>query len=387
MSASRYRRGKPFNAIISLILLTAICMGYSQTGCAHDPGLSFADIRVLNDEIQMQFSFSDKDIGSLLTVDMNHDEIISPDEFSAVKDKLRKMVSQGIDLRINDASVSTDYIRVYPGQSETIRVILNYSFQAMDKISLSVPLISQFSRGHRLHLTVNDSDGRPQFQKILSASSAPVLINDNQVKSDYVFQEYFTQGVWHIWIGFDHILFLVTLLLPAVLVFRGRSWQSVEKLFPVFVDTLKVVSAFTLAHSVTLGLSIFDIVQLPARLIESVIAFSVLVTAVNNIWPLFSGSRWLLAFGFGLIHGFGFANVLIELGLPDQALFLSLVGFNLGVEAGQLAIVMLLIPAAYLIRHSMIYRKWIVMGGSATAAVVASAWMFERISGFEFPVI
>ena len=157
------------------------------------------------------------------------------------------------------------------------------------------------------------------------------------------FVDYFYEGVWHIWIGFDHILFLLSLLLPAVLVLRGR-WEPVARFHDGFIDVLKIVTSFTAAHSITLTLATLGVVSLPSRLVESAIAASVVAAALNNVWPLFQGRRWIVAFAFGLIHGFGFASVLSDLGLPQQALALALVGFNVGVEAGQLAIVLVFLP-------------------------------------------
>jgi tetrahydromethanopterin S-methyltransferase subunit B len=190
--------------------------------------------------------------------------------------------------------------------------------------------------------------------------------------------DYLREGVWHIWIGFDHILFLVSLLLPSVYVFRGGRWAPAGRFGDAFWDVFKVATAFTVAHSITLSLAALSVIALPSRLVESVIALSVLLAALNNLWPVVRGRRWLVAFGFGLIHGFGFASVLADLGLPRDALLLALVGFNLGVEAGQLAIVAAFLPLAYALRASLAYRRVVLVGGSAAIALVASLWMIER---------
>ena len=115
---------------------------------------------------------------------------------------------------------------------------------------------------------------------------------------------------------------------------------------------LWVVTAFTLAHSITLTLAALRLVELPSRLVESAIAASVVLAAVNNLVPVVERRRWMVAFAFGLIHGFGFASVLAELGLPQETLVLSLLGFNLGVELGQLAIVAVFLPTAYALRNT-----------------------------------
>ena len=193
------------------------------------------------------------------------------------------------------------------------------------------------------------------------------------------FAQYMVEGIWHIWIGFDHILFLLALLLTAVLVHERRRWTGVGSFRAALVEVLWVVTAFTVAHSITLSLAALQIIELPSRLVESAIAASVVLAAANNLWPVVERRRWLVAFSFGLIHGFGFASVLTELGLPKDALVLSLLGFNAGVEVGQLAIVAVFLPVAYLLRNTRLYRKGVFIGGSIHTMLVALIWLAERV--------
>ncbi|MBX3619612.1 MAG: HupE/UreJ family protein [Rhizobacter sp.] len=197
------------------------------------------------------------------------------------------------------------------------------------------------------------------------------------------FVDYAREGVWHIWIGFDHILFLLSLLLPAVLVWRERAWIAAERFSGSFVEVAKVVTAFTVAHSITLSLATLGVISLPSRWVESAIAASVVLAALNNVWPVFHGRRWLVAFCFGLIHGFGFASVLADLGLPPDALLLALVGFNLGVEGGQLAIVAVFLPIAFALRRTWLYRRVVFIGGSLLIALLAGVWLAERVGNFK----
>ncbi len=193
------------------------------------------------------------------------------------------------------------------------------------------------------------------------------------------FKQYLLDGVWHIWIGYDHILFLLSLLLPAVLLRRNQQWEPAPTLGGSFKEVLKVVTAFTLAHSITLSLAAMGIVSLPSRLVESVIAASVVLAALNNLRGTIEGKRWLMAFVFGLIHGFGFASVLADLGLPQEALALALVGFNAGVEVGQLCIVAVFLPVAFALRKTRFYRVGVLTGGSLLVAALASWWLAQRM--------
>ena len=198
-------------------------------------------------------------------------------------------------------------------------------------------------------------------------------------------RQYVTDGVWHIWIGLDHILFLLSLLLPAVLVRRENRWQPGTSLRGALVEVLKVVTAFTLAHSFTLSLAALQVVSLPSRLVESAIAASVVIAALNNLRGTVERRRWVMAFAFGLIHGFGFASVLADLGLPQNALVVALVGFNLGVELGQMAIVVAFVPLAFWLRGTRLYRQGVLVFGSLLVALVAAYWFVQRAFDVQGP--
>ena len=213
---------------------------------------------------------------------------------------------------------------------------------------------------------------------VFSTASARQQLPLQEAGAWETLRQYVVEGVWHIWIGFDHILFLVALLLPAVLVRQPGGWAPSPSLRRSVLEVVKVVTAFTLAHSITLSLAVLGVVTLPSRQVESVIAASVVLAALNNLWGTVDRRRWVVAFVFGLVHGFGFASVLADLGLPQGALALALVGFNLGVELGQLAIVAAFLPAAYLLRATTFYRVGVLRVGSLAVAVLASWWLIER---------
>jgi hypothetical protein len=198
------------------------------------------------------------------------------------------------------------------------------------------------------------------------------------------FQTFVGEGIWHIWTGYDHILFLLALLLPAVLIRDGKGWREVAAFRPAFFNVLKIVTAFTVAHSLTLSLAALGLMKLPSRLTESAIAVTVALAAANNLWPLTRERGWMVAFGFGLVHGFGFANALTDLGLTRDGLALTLAGFNLGVEIGQLAIVAAFLPAAFALRRTWLYKAPVLQLGSAGIVMVAAAWCTERVMDMKF---
>ena len=172
-------------------------------------------------------------------------------------------------------------------------------------------------------------------------------------------------GIWHIWTGFDHLMFLVCLLLPCVLVRGGGGGGGAGPLRTVVLKVLKIVTAFTVAHSITLSLAALNILGLPPRFTESVIAASVVLAAALNIFPALHVRRWRAAFVFGLIHGFGFASALDGMGVSGLGLVATVLAFNVGVKAGQLAVVAVLLPLAYALRRRAWYESGVIRGGSS----------------------
>jgi HupE / UreJ protein len=186
------------------------------------------------------------------------------------------------------------------------------------------------------------------------------------------------QGAFHIWEGLDHLLFLVALLLPCVLRRDAGGWAPRAGFGPVLADVLKIVTAFTVAHSLTLSLAALDVVRLPVRWVEAGVALSVVVAALNNVRPFLRELRWVAAFALGLLHGFAFSETLVDLGLSGGSLVRTLLGFNVGVELGQLGVVALFLPLAYAVRASVLYRRVLLVGGSALIVLLASVWFVER---------
>lgn len=247
---------------------------------------------------------------------------------------------------------------------------------ATGALGLQYRLLFDLDSMHRGLLRLN-LDGATQTT-VFSPTSGLVQYGAAQTSRWASFSQYLVEGIWHIWIGFDHILFLLALLLPSVLVLEMRRWQGVSSFGMALREVLWVVTSFTAAHSITLSLAALGLVSLPSRLVETAIALSVVLAAANNLSPVVEHRRWLVAFGFGLIHGFGFASVLAELGLPADALVLSLLGFNAGVEVGQMAIVAVFLPIAFLLRNTRFYLRGVYILGSWLTMLVALVWLLER---------
>ena len=201
-------------------------------------------------------------------------------------------------------------------------------------------------------------------------------------------------GIDHIWGGIDHILFLVALMLPAVLRREEEGdgegsklrWQPVDRFLPAFVHVVKIVTAFTIAHSITLSLAALGLVNLPDALVETVIAASVAIAAADLLVPIFKGRLWIVVVAFGLFHGFGFAGALSEIGVLGERTVLPLLAFNLGVEIGQVCIVAVLVPILYLVRRLWLYRRVALPAAAVFLIAVASVWVAERAFGVDVPM-
>ncbi len=189
--------------------------------------------------------------------------------------------------------------------------------------------------------------------------------------------EFLYQGIWHIAIGWDHILFLICLMLTAVLVRRDSYWEAEQDPKKIIMNAVKVVTAFTLAHSITLSLTALGFISLTSRWVEVSIAATLLLVALNGIFPVVLRMAWL-TFAFGLLHGMGFAGALTELGLPTQNKLLALLGFNLGVEIGQLIILSLIMPLLCWLRHYAWYARYCVPFFNSVIVMLALYWLVER---------
>ncbi len=249
----------------------------------------------------------------------------------------------------------------------------------------------------QLDLFFDEIDGRDHLLLIGNDWRAGVIDNgrddlatfDNDTRSQAIdlgapsafrnFRSSVTLGVNHIQTGPDHILFVLVLLLPSVLVFRAASWRPTDRFVAALWRVLKIVTMFTIAHSITFTLAGLGLVPLPSpRIVESIIALSIAAAAVHNIWPLAGNREWLLAFAFGLFHGMGFASLVSGLDVSRDTQLVSLLGRNVGIEIGQAAVVVLLFPALFLLRRTKIYRPFFV-AVSLLLAGVSVLWMVERL--------
>jgi hypothetical protein len=367
------------------LALTLLIAGASLTPVAHahKPSDSYLTLRVAGDRIDGQWDIALRDLDYAISLDANQDGEIT---WGEVRAKHAEIAAYALArLRLGPASApcpAQAAQQLIDNHSDGAYSVLRFTATcaaAPKTLVVDYGLFFDLDPQHR-GLVRLEYEGRTRAG-IFSIDEPEQRFQLADLSKWEQFLDYGNEGVWHIWTGFDHVLFLLSLLLPAVLVRASpheRRWLPAPSFAPAFWDVVKVVTAFTLAHSITLSLAVLGVISLPSRWVESAIALSVVVAALNNIRPLVYERRWVIAFCFGLIHGFGFASVLADLGLPQESLLIALVAFNLGVELGQLVIVSVFLPIAYVLRTTALYQRVIVVFGSAAIVLVALVWLVER---------
>jgi hypothetical protein len=364
----------------------ALLMCWCTPVLAHKSSDSFLHLAAHGSVISAQWDIALRDLDGALALDANGDGLLT---WGEVRQRERSLAGYALQRLVlanaGKACTSEPGDLLIDSLTDGSYAILRFEARCdaeIQALQVDYRLFADIDAGHRglLNLTL----GGRTYTQVLGPDAPMASFSADQDSRWRQLLGYLRTGISHIWGGFDHLLFLFSLLLPAVLVRRGQQWEPGSALGDSLGDVVRVVTAFTVAHSLTLALATFDLLKVPSRLSESAIALSVVAAALNNVWPVVRHRRWVVAFCFGLVHGLGFANVLADLGLPRGALALALVGFNLGVEAGQLAIVALFVPLAYALRTTRFYRRFVMTGGSMGIAALAALWLAERALDLRF---
>ncbi len=362
---------------LAVVALALLCVLPAH---AHKASDSYLNLEVKQERIEGRWDIALRDLELAVGIDADGDGALTWDEVRARHDAIAAYALTHLKLSAGAAGcplqVTQQLVDSHTDGAYTVLMLRGACAAPVDTLTVEYSLLADLDPQHKGLLALRR--GGATSTAILGPDNARQALATAAPARWRQFADYVKQGVWHIWIGVDHILFLLSLLLPAVLLYRDREWVGREGFRSAGMDVVRVVTAFTLAHSLTLSLAALGVLALPSRLVESAIAASVIVAALNNLRPLYQRGRVLFAFGFGLLHGFGFASVLADLGLPQDALLLSLVGFNAGVELGQLAIVAVFLPLAWWLRKGLFYRRVIMLGGSVAIALVAVVWLLER---------
>ncbi len=365
-----------------LCLLLLLLPAGASAREAHE---SYLTLKVDRTSLTGEWKIPLRDLDSALQLDANRDGEIAWPEIEHRREDIERYLHSHVRIRTDgvDAGLSFNKL-VYGAQEGEPFILSQLAAEApgeINRLDLDYSLLFEPHPDQRCVLKIVWSGQglhNGKHEVVISPQSGALAFTRASASSTG-FLQFLQSGVWHIWTGYDHVLFLLVLLIPAVFQRTSTGREAVPDFGGAFGRVVVIVSAFTVAHSITLTCASMHWISLPSRLVESAIAASVFIAALLNFLPTTAGVRgaWL-AFGFGLLHGFGFAGVLSEVDAEGAPLWRTLLAFNLGVEAGQLAIVAAFLPIAYFLRNTRFYRTGVVYGGSSVAGLCALFWFWRR---------
>ena len=352
---------------------------------AHESSTAYLNLEPLSSSstadtaYKAKYELSLRDLALLIDIDSNQDSQVSWAEVKSQTTLIEQLISAQVTLSAGDQSCQTTNFAPLAINTRGGFNYLHTEFElgcAAPISELNYQVLAGIDANHRLILTQAGSELPVQVLTVGQTSlgagtdSGWLSTATNFLKS----------GIHHLLIGWDHLLFLFVLLIPAVYVRKQKQLVAVAKPRAALLEVFWIATSFTLAHSITLSLAALGIVSIPARFIESLIALSIAFAALNNLVPMLRVRAVYLAFVFGLIHGFGFANVLVDLPLATSERVLALLSFNIGIELGQLVFIAIVFPIALLLRHTRFYKSVIFYAGSFVSIAIALWWFFERIT-------
>ena len=357
-------------AAILAVLLSLIPI---QEMSAHDPGLSSLTIRQCTNCLEAKLTLAVKDAVQAAELDENHDGTVSQVEFGRGQSKIEAAVAKQVIITAAGKLIDRKSVHSHLDENNNVEITLNFDGIGVSSLDIQSKIIASLPLGHRQYLQIQNSRGEPIFDRLLSAAADRATVEMPDAHSSIAvfeaarsFANFVSLGVKHILTGYDHLLFLFGLLLVA----HG------------FVSSLGIITSFTIAHSITLAVATLQLVQIPNRIVEPLIAASIIFVGIEN---LLRGdipkARRMVPFGFGLIHGFGFASALREAGIASGTggIVLPLFSFNLGVELGQIIVAAFALPIIWKLREKpMFIARW-APACSAAVVLLGSFWFVQRV--------
>jgi hydrogenase/urease accessory protein HupE len=369
-ASSRLAGARSFQGAILVIFFSLLSL---QDAAAHDPGRSSLTIRQLTYSLEATLTLAVRDAAQLAELDGDHDGTVTQAEFAQTRSQLETVVARQIIIAADGKVAKTQSVHSRLDENNNVEVLLNFDAVGFSSLEIQSKIIASLPLGHRQYLQIPIATGETVFERLLSAAADRATVQLPHTDASSVallvvrsFANFLCLGVKHILTGYDHLLFLLGLLLVA----RG------------FFSSLGIITSFTIAHSITLAVATLHLVQIPSRIVEPLIAASIVFVGTEN---LLRGdiptARRMVAFDFGLIHGFGFASALREAGIGSGTggILLPLFSFNLGVELGQIMVAAAALPIIWKLRENpMFIARW-APACSAAVVVLGSFWFVQRV--------
>jgi hypothetical protein len=376
-----------------LRLFLASCF-LSLPALAHQTGNSYLVLTERNGRLQIELDFIVRDLGNLLQPPTPSDAPApvpppaatpTPEQLQAMQPAITQVIQESLGVQLNEETQPLEFV----SQSVVLRNDGLYVRQRFTSPSIAPEI--KFVVVRYSFFNQNDKLGRAFFKLQLGKEEISSVFDSSTQTQRFALGDtkrwstigLFThEGAWHIWGGPDHLLFLLTLLLPGLMLLHratGTPETDSHGTKTAALFALKVITAFTLAHSITLLASVLDVISLPSRWIESAIALSIMISAALNLQTRIQWSQWKLAFIFGLIHGMGFANGLRELGLSQTYFIETVLAFNVGVELGQIAAVVAVGIPIILLAKQVRTKQLVMTYGSWGVLLVSGIWLVQRL--------
>jgi hypothetical protein len=381
---------------------------------AHIPNQSYVYYQVYETSVSGRFEIRIADINEALNITIDND--ITAEDLKSYLPLIKEYILNGVSMSSDQGDhaikfTNTD-IRILKRLGNYL--LINFDLKDIrgvpDDLTLNYTLFFDEIPSHQAFpiIEYNWTSGIHNNEAMVSATleKGDTTTTFSLKKSSLIngFLTMISLGMWHIWAGLDHILFLLALILPAVLrrvredevvdskntlsistKFINANWVPVDDFKTTLFYVLKLITFFTIAHALTLTVVAFNVLELPSNIFEAIIALSIAVSAFHILKPLFKRGDWVIAFCFGIFHGFGFAEILLDIGLRGEYMALSLLGFNIGVELGHVVIIILVLPILYVLRKRKIYSK-ILLYGSIFLILIGLYWFVTRLFDFSTPV-
>ncbi len=360
--ANHFSRFRP-----AICLLLALMILATASAFAHDPGLSSARLKLDGEKIVARLTFSRDEIAIIEPMDADRDGTINKSEFDAALPRLESLARGSFALSLDGTELSPASVETSLDESAAIHFDLSFTAARGSRLIIRSLLIDKLARGHRQFLSLLDEGEITHAQRMLDASNnsfeCDLAALPFSQSRPHAFWGFLSLGVEHILLGFDHLAFLLALLVAG-----GKAREAV-----------KIITSFTVAHSITLGLATMNVFKISPGIVEPLIAVSIIYVGLENIFRREIKRRWLLTFAFGLIHGFGFASALAEIGVGTGLQAVApLLSFNLGVELGQIAIAALVLPLIWKLRQQPQFVIRYVPACSILVALAGGYWLIER---------
>ncbi|MFK7889532.1 MAG: HupE/UreJ family protein [Granulosicoccus sp.] len=385
------KHAAPAAILCSFLLLLLL---FASDASAHAPRENYVWVNIEVDHVSGRFEIHKRDIKDKLGIDLDTPGVDTLDAVKRTAPEVQAYLLENFSLDYNGENQEIQFLEpsLFDDNGSPF-IQYNYRTEGVPQddqmfIRNTIFLSEQMLKDDPLHRSLIVTEYN-RFRDLEFGHESTALVFGPHLQESslsvadppgiLIWKDFFYQGLLHIWIGLDHILFLLTLLLTAVMTRQGRRWEPVERGRDVLINTIKVVTVFTVSHSITLAMAVLGLVTVPAAPVEAIIALSIIVVALNNLFPLFKAHAWVLIFVFGLIHGLGFASAMGDLQFRNVAIEKVLLMFNLGVEIGQIAIVLVALPILFLLRKMPVYRKVLLPGASVVMVILASYWLGSRL--------